>query len=63
MEEQIKVKTKYYCGKCKEELKSAGGGFDAFSFLNPVVQRYCPNEKCKRYGVVTVAAIPQKVKE
>lgn len=63
MEEQIKVKTKYYCGKCKEELKSAGGGFDAFSFLNSVVQRYCPNEKCSRYGVVTVAAIPQEVKE
>jgi len=63
MKEEIKTITKHYCGKCKEELKSAGGGgFDAFSFLNPVVQRYCPNNKCDRYGVVTVASIPQEVK-
>ena len=44
----LKKITKYYCGKCKEELKSAGGGFDTFSFMNPVSQRYCPNDKCSR---------------
>lgn len=62
MEEQIKKKIKYYCGKCKEELKPVGSSFDAFSFLDSVVQRYCPNKECSRYGVVTVAAIPQEVK-
>ena len=60
MKEEIKTITKHYCGKCKEELKSAGGGFDSFSFLNQVVQRYCPNDKCSRYGVVTVASIQQE---
>jgi hypothetical protein len=61
-EEEIKKITKHYCVKCKEELKSAGGvGFDAFGFLNSIVQRYCPNDKCSRYGVVTVASIPQEV--
>ena len=60
MEEKIKTKVKHYCGKCKEELKSAGGGFDVFSFIDLVVQRYCPNNKCSRYGVVTVASIPQE---
>lgn len=58
--EEIKTVTKYLCGKCKEELKSAGGGFDAFSFL-ALTQRYCPNNECERYGVVTVASIPQEV--
>ena len=61
MEEKIKTVTKYYCGKCKEELKPVGTGFDAFSFISPVTQRYCPNDKCTRYGVVTVASIPQEI--
>ncbi len=58
MEEKIKTITKHYCGKCKEELK-ATGVFDVFGFLAPQ-QRYCPNQKCERYGVVTVASIPQE---
>jgi hypothetical protein len=63
MKEEIKTVTKHYCGKCKEELKNGGGGFDAFIFLNPVVQRYCPNDKCARYGVVTVASVPKEITE
>lgn len=61
MNEEIKKITKHYCGKCKEELKSVSGGFDAFNFLS-IQQRYCSNNKCDRYGVVTVASIPQEVK-
>ena len=33
MNEEIKKITKHYCGKCKEELKSVSGGFDAFNFF------------------------------
>lgn len=63
MEKEIKTRTKHCCIECKEVLKSTGGGFDAFSFINPVVMRYCPNNKCKSYGIVTVASIPQEVTE
>lgn len=59
--EEIKKIIKHYCGKCKEELKHAGSGLDVFSFIDHVTQRYCPNDKCTRYGVVTVASIPQEI--
>ena len=55
MEEETKTPIIHLCGKCKEELKNVGSGFDISSFLDPVVQRYCPNNQCSRYGVVTVA--------
>jgi hypothetical protein len=60
-EEKIEKVTKYLCGTCKEELKNVGGGFDAFDFLNPVVQRYCDNKECKMYGIVTVASIIKEI--
>lgn len=47
-----------YCTKCKEELKC----LDNFNFLNPVTQRYCDNNKCSRYGVVTVVSITKEIK-
>lgn len=61
MNEENKITTKHFCGKCGEELKSIGNGFDTFNFFNPVIQRYCPNNKCSRFGVVTVASIPKEI--
>lgn len=61
MKEEIKTTTKHYCGDFKEELNLVGTGFDMFSFIEPLSTRYCSNNKCDRYGVVTVASIPQKI--
>lgn len=59
--EENKTIAKHYCGKCNEELRLIGSGFDTFSFFDPAVQRYCSNAKCSRYGVVTVASILQEI--
>lgn len=60
--ERIKKVTTYLCGTCNEELKNIDGSMDIFgSFMKTVNQRYCENKDCKRYGVVTVAAIPHEV--
>jgi hypothetical protein len=48
------------CRKCKETMKDVPVSFDAFSFLTGTKEMYCGNQKCKWYGVVVVAGIPEE---
>lgn len=60
MKTEVKKTTKHYCGECDKELKYAGVGDMSIFDFSGVTQRYCANQKCDRYGLVTVASVPKE---
>lgn len=51
---EIKVKERYCCVKCGEEMKKLSLGGDGLFSLGGTGAFYCNDTKCKMFGYLTV---------